>query len=131
MLFANSRDGLWTGSDSVDRERKRLFALIQELSDKFDSFASSGDVSRDFAALQAQISAEFAAEERLMRAKNYPLYDAHKSEHERLLKQFSQIIDAYEDGQCTVCGTNLRTCLEAWLGDHVRNADPALKTLIN
>lgn len=131
MLFANSKDSLWTGIDSVDRERRKVFALIEELADKFDSFSSAGAVSADFAALQAQVSAEFAAEERLMRAKGYALYDAHKSEHERLLEQFRRMIDAYEDGACTLCGLNLRTCLETWLGDHFRNADPALSTLVN
>lgn len=131
MFFTSSRAELWTGIECVDRERRKLFAMLDELSDKFDSFASARAVSRDFAALQLQISTEFAAEERLMRAKRYALYGAHKSEHERLLEQFSQMIEAYEEGACMLCGTNLRSCLETWLGDHVRNEDRALKTLVN
>jgi len=131
MLFANSTHELWTGIDSVDSERRKLFALIDALVDTFDSFAAASVVAADFAELDAQVMAEFAAEEQLMRAMEYPAYDAHKGEHERLLARFRLMIDAYEEGRCTLCGTNLRTCMESWLGDHIRNADPALKTLVN
>jgi len=131
MFFTNAKDGLWIGVDSIDRERRKLFALMEELFAKFDSFASAHIVSGDFAALAAQVSAEFAAEERLMRAKRYASYDAHKAEHERLLKQLREMIEAYEDGMCTVCGTTLRTCFETWLGNHVRNDDAALTALVN
>jgi len=131
MLFANSKEKLWTGIDSVDSERRKLFALIDALVDKFDSFAAADAVAADFTALQVQVSAEFAAEERLMRSERYPLYRAHKGEHERLLEQLRQMIEAYEEGACMQCGSNLRTCMESWLGDHIRNADPALKSLVN
>jgi len=131
MLFANSTHELWTGIDSVDSERRKLFALIDALIDTFDSFAAASDVAADFAELDAQVTAEFAAEEQFMRAVKYPAYNAHKAEHERLLAQFRLMIEAYEEGTCTLCGTNLRTCMESWLGDHIRNADTALKTLVN
>jgi hemerythrin len=75
------------------------------------------------------VSAHFALEERLMSEKNYAFYDAHKADHERLLDQIRRMMEAYEDGECADCGTNLRACLDTWLADHVRNADTALHTL--
>jgi hemerythrin len=82
-----------------------------------------------FGALYAKASAHFALEERIMREKKYAFYDAHKADHERLLDQIRHMMEAYEDGMCTDCGTSLRACLEAWFAGHVADADTGLRTL--
>lgn len=129
--LARLKDELRTGIDSVDRESRKLFAMIEELCDRFDSTASTSAVSGDFAALCAQAAAFFAAEERLLRQRNHAFYDAHKAEYGRLLRQICRMTEAYEDGSCAACGTDLRACFEAWLAGHVLNTHAAPRALAN
>ena len=129
MSLASLKDELRTGIDSLDYEHRTLVALMEELCESFDNAPSTGAVSDCFGMLYAKVSAHFALEERLMREKHHGSYAAHKVDHERLLEQIRNVIEAYEEGVCEDCGTSLRACLETWLWDHMRNADAALRTL--
>ena len=129
MSLASLKDELRTGIDSLDHEHRQLIGVMEALCDSFDHAPSTGAVSDLFGVLYAQVSAHFALEERLMREKSHPFYDTHKADHERLLEQIRHMMEAYEDGKCADCGTTLRACLEAWLANHVRSADTALRTL--
>ncbi len=129
MSLASLKDELRTGIDSLDQEHCKLVGVMEELCDTFDNAPSTGAVSDLFDVLYAQVSAQFALEERLMREKKYAFYDSHKTDHERLLEQVRHMMEAYEEGKCADCGMSLRTCLETWLADHVRNADTALRSL--
>ena len=102
---------------------------MEALCDSFDRAGSAAEVSDLFAALYAEASAHFALEESIMRGKKYASYDAHKADHERLLDKIRFMMEAYEDGMCTDCGTSLRACLEAWFASHVANADSGLRSL--
>jgi len=129
MSLASLKDELRTGIDSLDHEHRQLIGVMEALCDSFDHAPSADAVSNLFGLLYAQVSAHFALEERLMREKRYAFYATHKAEHERLLEQIRNMMEAYEDGKCEDCGTTLRACLEAWLANHVRSADTALRTL--
>ena len=129
MSLASLKEELRTGIDSLDYEHRKLVGVMEALCDSFDNAPSTGAVSDSFDVLYAQVSAHFAREERLMREKRYAFYDAHKTDHERLLEQIRHMMEAYEEGKCADCGMSLRTCLETWLADHVRNADTALRCL--
>jgi len=129
MSLASLKEGLRTGIDSLDYEHRKLIGVMEALCDSFDRAESAHEVSDLFGALYAQASAHFALEESIMRGKKYAFYDAHKADHERLLDQIRRMMEAYENGMCTDCGTTLRACLEVWLAGHVADADTGLRTL--
>ncbi|MDH3231628.1 MAG: hemerythrin family protein [Alphaproteobacteria bacterium] len=131
MSLATLKYGFRTGNDRLDCQHRKLIEAMEELCDSFDSAVSTDAVSDCFDALYAQVSAHFALEERLMRERRHASCDAHKADHERLLEQIRHMIEAYEEGKCADCGTSLRACLDTWLSDHVRNADAALRNLVD
>jgi hemerythrin len=129
MSLTSLKDGLKTGIDGLDYEHRKLVEVMETLCDSFDRAESTREVSDLFGAFYAEASAHFALEESLMREKKYALLEAHKADHERLLDQIRTMMEAYEAGMCTDCGTSLRACLEAWFAGHVANADAGLRAL--
>lgn len=110
-------------------EHRRIIELMEAISDKFERGESRGVLSRWFGELLVGVSAHFALEETLMRDCEYADYAAHKSEHERLLDDILCMMDACEEGRCTVCNVSLRQCLAAGFGEHVRSMDSRIAAL--
>jgi hemerythrin-like metal-binding protein len=129
MSLTSLKDGFRTGIECLDYEHRNLVEVMEALSDSFDGAGSTSEVSNLFATFYAQASAHFALEESIMREKKYALYDAHKTDHERMLDQVRQMMEAYEDGQCAECGMSMRVCLEGWFASHVADADAGLRVL--
>lgn len=129
MTLASLKDQLSTGIEGLDHEHRRLVGTMEELCDSFDRTGSNDEIRGLFGALHARAAAHFALEERLMRERKYPRYEAHKADHERLLDQVRAMMEAFEAGRCKDCGVQLRDCLEAWLASHVAEADGGLRDL--
>lgn len=129
MSLTSLKEGLRTGIDGLDYEHRKLVEVMEALCDSFDRAGPGGEVSDLFATLYTEASAHFALEESIMREKKYPFYDTHKADHERLLDKIRVMMEAYEGGMCTDCGTSLRTCLETWFAGHVADADSGLRSL--
>jgi len=129
MSLTSLKDALTTGIDSLDYEHRKLVGVMEALCDSFDRAESEHEVADLFGTLCAGTSAHFALEENIMREKKYAFYDAHKADHERLMNRIRDMMEAYENGACTDCGTSLRACLEEWFADHVTNEDTELHTL--
>ena len=130
MSLNSLKDGLKTGIDSLDYEHRKLVGLMEALCDSFDREDPKQNITAGFGALYAGASAHFALEESLMREKKYAAYEDHKADHERLLDQIRNMMEAFEKGMCADCGTTLRDCLEVWLADHVEGADAQLHALV-
>ena len=129
MSFANLKDELKIGIESLDQEHRELIGIMEELSDAFDNGVPALDVSDLFGALYDKASAHFTLEERLMREKKYPLDATHKADHRRLLERVRDMMDAYEAGMCTKCDVNFSTCIESWFVTHVTEEDTRLRGL--
>lgn len=72
--------------------------------------------------LHAQISALFALEEQVRRARRWPGYADHKRDHVRLLDQIRDIMDGYEQaGRCDA--DSLGTALDRGLSEPFRTHD--------
>ena len=54
-------------------------------------------VSEVLGEIHARIAAHFALEEKIMREAHYDRFEAHKEDHEHLLDEIRDIMDAYED----------------------------------
>lgn len=122
-------DQFETGIGYIDYEHRRLVDLINRAGDSLAGAGPYDVVAECLGELYAQVCAHFALEERLMLAKNYELYDAHKADHEALLDEMRYMMDAYENGLCETCGTTLDDCLTAWFRKHFRIADSRLAQL--
>ena len=113
------------GNAAVDHEHRELIALINELHAGIRDRASQDEVAIGLGEIYAQIAAHFALEEKIMRDARYPDFGPHKTDHEALLDELSDIIDGVEtrggyDEQ------DLSARLERWFSEHFRTHDAAL-----
>jgi hemerythrin-like metal-binding protein len=123
MQLIEWRDEFATGITSVDHEHWTLIRLLNDLYDRIDEddrAATSDFLGR----LYGEIAADFALEERVMRDYRYAGYSAHKADHERLLDELRDIMEAHERGGAAL--DELPVILHRWFVRHFQTTDTYL-----
>ncbi len=113
------------GVAAVDHEHRELIGLVNEAHERLMHSGTEGEVVDFLGEIYARISAHFALEEQLMRAKNYDGYGEHKADHERLLDEIRDIMDDYED-EAFFSEEQFAHQLRAWFIEHFRTHDARL-----
>jgi len=113
------------GIPAVDLEHRKMIEMINDVYSRIDREHDEVSVQTALADIHAGISAHFALEERLMREASWPEYADHKDDHEELLDQIRDIMDAYSDDPETGRGI-LRRRLSDWFGRHFATFDARL-----
>lgn len=125
MRLIEWNDKFSVGVPSVDHEHRQLIELINIFQRKLDDGSSIDTKLEYLGETYAKISAHFALEEKLMRNFQYEHYEDHKADHERLLDQLRDIMDATEDEGKTN-NDALGTELEVWFSRHFQEMDAHL-----
>jgi hemerythrin-like metal-binding protein len=117
-----------TGFRSIDYEHQNLIESINRI-------FKDGDGEREsllaaLAEIHALIEAHFALEEKIMRDQHYPAYITHKQDHERLLDEILDIMEAVEKHGQLDTALTLGERLSAWFGIHFASLDKDLHTMI-
>lgn len=120
------RDDFKTGIEAVDHEHQELVRLVNRVIRQMDSDDYQGTVVEALGDLNAKIAAHFALEELIMRRASYGDYEPHKEDHERLLDEIRDIMDAYEDGEYAARRADFVTHLTAWFVTHFSTMDAKL-----
>ncbi|MGA9031597.1 MAG: bacteriohemerythrin [Sulfuricaulis sp.] len=110
------------GVAAVDHEHRELIGLVNEAHNRLMRPGGEEAVMDFLGEIFARISAHFALEEQIMRARNYDQYDTHKADHERLLEEIRDMMDDYEDGE-SFSEELLAQQLQAWFAGHFRSHD--------
>lgn len=118
------------GIPAIDHEHRALIKLINDLHDRLASDPPAEEIAGFLGEVHAGISAHFALEERTMRELAYDELDAHKADHERLLDEIRDIMDAFDADARFVYGESLSERLRIWFGEHFRTMDPRLHHFI-
>jgi len=113
------------GVAAVDHEHRELIGLVNEAHDRLLRPGGEEAVMDFLGEIFARISAHFALEEQIMRARNYDHYDEHKTDHERLLDEIRDIMDDYEDGE-SFSEALFAQQLKTWFAGHFRSHDARL-----
>lgn len=124
MALIEWKDEYKTGITDVDHEHQELIALINDL---YDGMKTGGThVVLDFLGeIFAHVSAHFALEEKIMRKYNYDHYAEHKADHEKLLDDLRDIMDAYEEN-AYFSDEEFSKTVERWFSEHFRTRDARL-----
>ena len=126
MQLLQWKDEYSVGIDAVDYEHKELIDLINRLHEELGASDSKRTISAFFGDLLKGISAHFALEEKFMRDHAYGRLEPHKEDHERLLDELRDIMDAFEDAK-EIDPAELRGRLDTWFTRHFRTHDAALQ----
>lgn len=119
-----------TGVAEVDHEHRELVDLINELHARIGANAPKEIVSGFLGDVFAKISAHFALEETVMRKHRYDEYTAHKADHEKLLDDIRDIMDAHESGLFIDYGEALGRAVRDWFVDHFKSKDARLHRML-
>jgi hemerythrin len=113
------------GIPSVDHEHRELIGMINEAYRHMEESADPAAVESCLEDIHTGISAHFALEERHMREAKYAEYAAHKEEHEDLLDQIRDLMDAFE-ADPESGRARLQQRLADWFGGHFATFDARL-----
>lgn len=113
------------GDSAVDHEHRELVELVNTAAAAILAGRPDADVDRCLGDLLRAISAHFAHEEKQMRRAGYDELSAHKADHERLLDELRDIMDA-APGAASSPAERLTAVLEAWFTGHFRTHDARL-----
>lgn len=125
MTLIEWKDEFKLGIAEVDHEHEEMIELINTAHAQMQSNASAEAVSDFLGEIYAKISAHFALEEKMMRDSGYDEFAQHKEEHEQLLDEIRDLMDAYEDGEL-LDNEALAMKLHAWFTQHFRTRDARL-----
>lgn len=130
MSLIEWQDAFVLGIDSVDHEHRALIELINTLHRNLSGDTSEDEIRRVFGEIESAISAHFALEEKAMRDLGYDEYAEHKADHELLLDDIRDIVDAYEGGAYATLQGLLSEHMKMWFSDHFRNMDSRLHSFL-
>ena len=119
-----------TGVREVDHEHRELVDLINVLHRKIGSNAGKEVIGGFLGEVFAKISAHFAREETVMRKHRYDEYAAHKADHEKLLDDIRDIMDAHESGAFVDYEEALGRAVRDWFVDHFKSKDARLHKML-
>lgn len=115
-----------TGIADVDHEHRELVDLINELHAALEAGASKDEVAKFLGEVFARISAHFALEETIMRKHRYDEYVEHKADHEKLLDDIRDIMDAHAADAYFDYRDALASAVRDWFVEHFKTKDARL-----
>ena len=126
MALIEWREEFNTGIADVDHEHRELVELINRLHAHIADGADPIRVGEFLGEVFARVAAHFALEESIMRKHSYDEYRAHKAEHERLLDEIRDIMDAQQSGTTVVYEAKLSSVVRDWFVNHFKSKDARL-----
>lgn len=125
MTFLAWKPQYSVGIESVDHEHREMIELVNALYDEMKNRRDKDSIEQFLGDIHATISAHFALEERVMKRAGYDEYEPHKDDHEDLLDQIRDLMDAYADDPDNGLPL-LQERLSDWFGNHFSTFDSRL-----
>ena len=115
-----------TGIASIDHEHEEMIGLINQSLELLETDRDSDEIADFLGEAYARISAHFALEEQLMRKHKYDAYGEHKEDHERLLDELRDLMDAHDADTYRDERDEISVRLENWFSHHFKTMDARL-----
>jgi hemerythrin-like metal-binding protein len=120
--FVEWKDDYSVGIDSIDQQHKKLLNLINQLQTAVD-YSTGEEFERDaLDELVDYTKTHFTYEEGLMRDNDYPGFEPHKVQHEKMIKKVEEVLSEYEQDHDTAM-SNAALFLKDWLINHINGTD--------
>jgi hemerythrin-like metal-binding protein len=120
--FVAWQDDMTVGVESIDNDHKNLLSLINDLQTAVYYHMGESFERKAIGELVDYTKYHFEREEGMMRAADYPNFQAHKLEHLEMIAQVKEFLAAYDkDRGATV--DKMGDFLKTWLVNHIRGSD--------
>ena len=114
-----------TGIPDIDKDHHSLFALINDLNEKFETGCAEVSVHTTIQALVDYVGYHFEREEGLMDACDYPYRENHKVGHRKLQLRLEAFMHAHESNSKSFDMENFMEFLNHWIQHHILHSDMA------
>ena len=127
--FVEWKDDYSVGIDSIDQQHKKLLNLINQLQTAVDYSTGEQFEREALDELVDYTKTHFTYEEGLMRDNNYPDFEPHKAQHEKMFEKVREVLAEYEQDQDTAMA-NAAEFLKDWLINHINGTDKAYSSYL-
>lgn len=110
------------GVIEIDEQHKRLLDLLNRLQEAMAGGRGRQALGPIVSELVLYTERHFATEERLMRAHQYPDFEAHRKEHETLTRTVQEFLKEFETNKLAMT-VRVMQFLKNWLISHILNTD--------
>ena len=128
-LITWTQEEFGTNVSETDQQHQQLFQLLNTLH-KTLSDSEPNVISKHLDEFIDFTVSHFQTEERLMQENGYPDYEAHKLEHDKLVKMFVELLKGFHEE-----GDNLSQAstifIKDWLTQHIPNRDKPYGPFLN
>lgn len=115
-------DSYKVGIQEVDEQHQELVAMLNALHQAIVEHHAKEASRKILDQLADYTRTHFLLEESLMRVTHYPGFDAHKQQHEELIKQVVDLQHKLDTGGATIT-FELLHFLKVWLAQHINETD--------
>ena len=123
-------DDFLIGIEELDFEHRLLIKDINLLHQELLGLASKDKVMGTLGEIHARMQAHFALEEHFMLTHGYLHYPEHKTEHNKLLDEYTEFMVRFvSDGGMSDC-QQAEEVLSSWVVDHIVTSDKKLSRMI-
>ena len=130
MELVKLEDNLKLDIPEIDSQHETLIGLINLLHETMLQGADRTTLDRLLSQLLEQTQTHFSYEEKLMSQYNYPGYEAHKSEHNRLVQHLADLAERYKNGELLLSFAIVLE-LKGWALVHIEKSDKLLGNFLN
>ena len=113
------------GVASMDDEHREMIDMINGVYVQLGESPDADDIEACLEEIYNAIASHFALEERLMRDMGYAEYEDHKEDHEELLDEIRDLMDAFVVDAAAGAAL-LEQRLSDWFGNHFASFDARL-----
>ena len=129
MELIKLEDNLKLDILEIDSQHETLIGLINRLHETMLQGADKAALDGLLSQLLEHTRTHFAYEEQLMSQHNYPGYEAHKSEHSRLMQHLVHLAERYKNGELLLSFAIVLE-LKGWAVVHIEKSDKPLGTFL-
>ena len=130
MELIRLEDSLKLDIPEIDSQHERLIGLVNLLHETMLQGADRAVLDGLLSQLLEHTRAHFAYEEQLMSQYNYPGYEAHKTEHNRLMRHLEDLVERYTNGELLLSFAVVLE-LKGWAVVHIEKSDKPLGAFLN
>jgi len=130
MELIKLEDKLKLDIPEIDSQHETLIGLINLLHETMLQGADRAALDALLSQLLEHTRNHFAYEEQLMSQHNYPGYEAHKSDHSRLMQHLVDFTERYKNGELLLSFAIVLE-LKGWAVVHIEKSDKQLGTFLN
>ena len=125
MNYLEWKEQYSVGIESMDVEHREMIELINSVYAELEGRRDAVAIEDFLGEVHSAIASHFALEERIMREAGYEEYPEHKDDHEVLLDQILDMMNAsFRDTEAGLA--LLEESLSSWFGKHFSTFDARL-----